>query len=129
MLGDDSGIAMFPATGSAIMSEYEDITGSVEQECIYRFFVIYRAAGLSEQNKSELKEWLDNLGRWLEGQSISKNGTAYKLSYPELTDSRKIKTIRRESQAYLDSENENKSENWAISLSARYTNKFERNES
>lgn len=127
VLGEDSGKAMFPVSGAIIETEKESITGYVTQVCLYPFYVIYRAAGLSENRKAAVKEWLDNLGKWLEKQTITVNNNQYKLSeYPVLTGDRKFLTIDRQTPGYLDSTNDNKSENWAIYISARYRNEFER---
>lgn len=126
-LSDASGIAVFPTSGSAIKSEIEDITGHVEQLCEYPIIVIYRASGLSQRNKENVKEWLDNLGRWLERQPIVIDGAEYKLNdYPLLTRERVFKSIKRTSPAYLDSINDDKAENWAINLTATYQNEFDK---
>ena len=121
------GKAVFPTSGAAIRTETADVTGHVEQECEYPFIVIYRASGLSERNKEKVKEWLDNLGRWLEKQPVVIGGKEYVLeSYPDLTRGRKFKSIARTSVSFLDSINEDKAENWAINITATYTNEFDR---
>lgn len=126
-LGEDSGKAMFPISGAIIESEKESITGHVTQVCLYPFYVIYRAGGLAENRKAAVKEWLDNLGKWLERQIVKIDGTEYLLTeYPELTGNRKFLSINRQTPGYLDSTNENQSENWAIYISARYQNEFDR---
>lgn len=128
VLGEDSGKAMFPISGAIIETEKESITGHVNQVCLYPFYVIYRAGGLSENRKAAVKEWLDALGRWLEMQSIIVGGQTYALDrYPLLTGCREFLNIKRQTPAYLDSTNDNKSENWAIYISARYQNEFDRN--
>lgn len=125
-LGDSKGKAVFPTSGSAIKKEIKDVTGHVEQTCDYPFIVIYRASGLSESRKEKVKEWLDNLGRWLEKQPIIVNGKEYQLDeYPTLTRGRKFKRIQRVSPSYLDSINEDKAENWAINITATYTNEYD----
>lgn len=125
-LGDSKGKAVFPTSGSAIKNEIKDVTGHVEQTCDYPFIVIYRASGLSESRKEKVKEWLDNLGRWLEKQPIIVNGTEYQLDeYPALTRDRKFKQIQRVSPSYLDSINEDKAENWAVNITATYTNEYD----
>lgn len=127
VLGEDSGKAMFPVSGGVIETEKESITGHVTQVCLYPFYVIYRGAGISENRKAAVKEWLDNLGKWLEKQPITVNGEEYTLEeYPALTGGRKFLSIDRQSPSYLDSTNENKSENWAIYISARYQNEFDK---
>ena len=68
-----------------------------------------------------VKEWLDTLGKWLEQKKVLIDGIEYSLSgYPPLTDGRKFLSIERQTPAYLDTVNENQSENWAIYISARY---------
>ncbi len=125
ILDEDSGKAIFPTSGAVIEAEKTDIIGNVTQTCLYPFYVIYRAGGLSEERKAAVKEWLDNLGKWLEKQKINVNGAEYRLSeYPLLSDNRKFLGISRQTPAHLDSINENQSENWVIQISARYQNKF-----
>lgn len=120
-LDEDSGKAMFPTSGAVIETERRSVTGKVTEVCLYPFYVIYRASGLSENRKAKVKEWLDNLGKWLEQKKVLIDGTEYKLSeYPPLTDGRKFLSIERQTPAYLDTVNENQSENWAIYISARY---------
>lgn len=127
VLGEDSGKAMFPVSGAIIETEKESITGHVNQVCLYPFYVIYRAGGLSENRKAAVKEWLDTLGKWLEMQPVTINGENCTLSeYPPLTGNREFLSIDRQTPAYLDSVNDNKSENWAIYISARYRNEFDR---
>lgn len=124
-LSEDGGIAMFPISGAVVETETEDVVGNKNQVCLYPFYVIYRASGLSENSKVMAKEWLDNLGRWLEKQPVTINGVEYALDeYPVLTKSRKILSIERQSPGYLDNTNENGAEDWAIYISARYANSF-----
>lgn len=124
-LSKESGKAMFPASGEIIETEKKTITGRVIQTCLYPFYIIYRVAGLSENNKASVKEWLDNLGRWLERQPVSINGMEYRLKdYPALTGEHEFINISRQTPAYLDTVNENQSENWAIRITARYRNEY-----
>ncbi len=120
-LGEDRGKAMFPVSGSVIETEKRSVTGKVTEVCLYPFYIIYRASGLNENRKARIKEWLDNLGKWLEQKKVLIDGTEYKLSkYPSLTDGREFLSISRQTPAYLDTVNENQSENWAFYISARY---------
>lgn len=126
-LGEDSGKAMFPISGAAVETEKTSITGKVTEVCLYPFYVIYRAAGLSENRKATVKEWLDNLGKWLEQKDITINGESYKLEeLPPLTDGRKFLSIDRQSPAYLDNTSDNQTEDWAIYISARYQYEYYR---
>lgn len=126
-LGENQGKAMFPQGGAVIVEERSDILGRVRQTCQYPFYVLYRAGGLTSARKQKVKEWLDDLGRWLEGQTITVGETSFTLDqYPELTDGRKFRTIQRASVATLNTINSNNTEDWAIAITARYTNEFKR---
>lgn len=126
-LDESSGKSMFPISGAVIETEKQDITGHVNQVCLYPFYIIYRAGGLNEGRKAAVKEWLDNLGKWLELQEVTINNEPWKLAgYPTLTGNRKFLSISRQTPGYLDSVNDNKSEDWVISVSARYRNEFYR---
>lgn len=121
VLGEDSGKAMFPISGAIVETEKTTITGKVTKVCLYPFYVIYRASGLNENRKAKVKEWLDTLGKWLEQQKVSIEGTDYRLNeLPPLTADRKFLSIERQSPSYLDTVNENQSENWAVYITARY---------
>lgn len=120
-LGEDVGKAMFPVSGAVIETERRSVTGKVTEVCLYPFYIIYRASGLNEKNKVRIKEWLDTLGKWLEQKKVLIAGTEYQLEgLPPLTDGRKFLSIERQTPSYLDTVNENQSENWAIYISARY---------
>ena len=87
--------------------------------------VYYRSAGLSEARKEGVKEWLDGLGRWLERQPVVIGSDTYTLpEYPALTGNRKILSIQRQSPAFLNAINENKTEDWILDMSLRYRNEF-----
>lgn len=123
----EKGKAIFPTSGSAIRMQEEDVTGHVEQTCEYPFILIYRASGLTETRKERAKEWLDNVGRWLERQEVIIGGETYKLTeYPKLTRGRRFESVRRSTTAFLDSTNENGAENWAVNITATYVNEFDK---
>nr|DAD92487.1 MAG TPA: Minor capsid protein from bacteriophage [Siphoviridae sp. ctOyJ30] len=126
-LADDKGKAMFPVSGASIETVKTSVTGRVVQICLYPFFIIYRGSGLSESRKAAVKEWLDDLGKWLEKQPITVKGETCTITdYPELTGNRTILEIKRTSPAYLESVEANKAENWAISISVRYRNVYQK---
>lgn len=126
-LEDKSGISIYPSSGAIIEREHEGITGHVTQTCLYPFHVIYRVYNLNENRKAAIKEWLDNLGRWLERQEIVIDGVRHRMEqYPELTGNRKILTIERKTPGYLDGTNDNGSEDWGVLITLRYRNEFDR---
>lgn len=126
-MSEDGGIAIFPTSGAVVETEKRTVTGKVIQNCQYPFFIIYKIAGIAESNKIKVKDFLDKLGRWLEGQDIVVGNETYKLAeYPTLTGNREITAISRVTPAYLDTVEENKCENWAISMVVQYRNEFKR---
>jgi len=127
MLEAEYGQAIFPISGAIVQYERESITGHVEQMCLYPFTVVLRVSGQTENRKANAKEWLDTLGRWLEMQTVIIGDTSYKLSeYPELNGDAKIMDISRTTPAYLSMTNADMSEDWVISIQARYRNEFDR---
>lgn len=126
-LEEESGKAMFPISGAVVETEKTTITGKVTKVCLYPFYVIYRASGLNEKRKEKVKEWLDTLGKWLEQQTVIIDGEEYRLEeYPPLTGGRKFLSVERQTPSYLDTVNENQSENWAIYISARYQYEYQK---
>lgn len=126
-LGDNNGISMFPISGAVVESEKENIIGHVTQVCLYPFYIIYRESGLSEQNRAKVKEWLDNIGKWLEKKEITVRDKKYQLTeYPTLTGERKFLGISRQTPSYLDNTTENMTEDWAMSISARYQYEYDK---
>lgn len=126
-LSEDGGISIFPTSGPVIQKERKSVTGNVYQECLYPFVIVSRSAGLNSNRKANVKEWLETFGRWLEKQPVTFDGnTYYKLDeYPQLTDGRKILEIARQSVAYLDSQGADMVEDWAISITLKYSNEYD----
>lgn len=124
-IGEDGGIAIFPTSGAVVETERRSVTGKVAQNCNYPFFIIYKVSGVSENSKIAVKEFLDKMGRWLERQAVIIGTDSYLLEeYPKLTENREITDISRVTPAYLESIEENKAENWAISMVLKYKNEF-----
>ena len=127
VLEDTTGKAMVPVSGGIILKETEDVTSHIYQECLYPFNVYYRASGLSEKKKMIAKEWLDNLGRWLERQVTVINGNEYQLTeYPTLNGDREFLNIYRSTPSFPNDTNEDKVEDRCISISALYRNEYDR---
>lgn len=114
VLDATKGIAMYANPSVAILTEKESITGHVSQTCAYAFTVVYRTR-IGTSGKEKIKEWLDNLGRWIE-----------RVEYPALSGGREFIKISRTTQGYLYGTTEDKAEDWAISLQATYRNEFDR---
>lgn len=127
-LEEESGISFYPISGAVIAQETTSVTGKVNQLCNYPFYVVYRTAADSPNSKLDIKEFLDNLGKWIEKQPITVDGEVEKLSdYPVLTGGREITEIARQTPAYLDNTSEGNVQDWVISLALKYRNIFCRN--
>ena len=124
---EESGFAWYPISGGVIEDEKCSVTGKVKQTCAYPFFLIYRSGATSPKRKAGIKEFLDSIGRWLEKQPVKVGeDTVVLKEYPSLTEGRSIKTIERQTPAYLDNETENKIEDWVIYITLKYQNEFRR---
>lgn len=127
ILDTDSGMAMYPSPEAVINTEKTFITGRVLQECFYSMHIVYRTAAVSEKSRIRVKEWLDNMGRWLSKEPVVIDGETYKLNeYPPLADGRKIVSFDRnlQTQSHIDNTLENKGDDWVIKIVARYENEF-----
>lgn len=127
-LDETEGKAMFPSNGAVIRSERVSVTNHVYQKCIYPFSIWYRVTGLSENRKIAVKEWMDQLGRWLERQPISdgQGGVMVLGGYPILNDGRTIEDIKRTSPTVLSDIAENQTQDWVISMQAEYTFEYDK---
>lgn len=123
----ENSLAVFPSVGATIQSERESITGHVTQMCIYPFNVVYKASGLREKNKIAVKEWLDDLGRWLGKQPITIGDRTYAIKdWPYIGESREIRNIQIQSPAAIASQNDDMTEDWILSMQLIYRNEFDR---
>lgn len=126
-LRETGGMAMFPGGGPVVEQERRSVTGRVRQVCRYPFAVLYRRTGISEDQRARVKERLDDLGRWLGRQSITVNGQTYRLEeYPELSGGRKLLDFSFMNPAYLYAQDDHQTETWAVELSARYENIYQK---
>lgn len=123
---DDTGIAIYPTGGSAVTAQRKSITNHVWQRCAYPFAVVCRDYGRNETRKMDAKELLDNIGKWLERQAITIDGTLYQLTeYPQLTDGREIETIARTSTASQEAVTEDGGAVWSIAARIDYTAEYD----
>ena len=125
VLSETYGFSMIPISSSVVESRRKSVTGKVTEVCYYPFSLVYRDAGMNEKRKLEVSEMLDNIGKWLEKQEILVKDEVHKLSeYPTLTGNRKFSEIQRQTNSYLANLYEDKSEDWEIRITARYTNEY-----
>lgn len=126
-LSEESGISVYPVSGAVVENETSDITDHVTQICLYPFFLIYRQSGLNQNRRANTKEWLDNIGKWLERQTIKIDDEEHRLmKYPALSGDRKILSISRQTPSYLDNKSDDQVEDWVVSIAVRYQHEFDR---
>ncbi len=126
-LEEDGGFGWFPAGGAVIDDEKISITDHVTQQCQFPFFIVYRSHFRTSDQRKDVQNLLDNIGRWLEQQTIVIKGGEHRLnSYPELSGDREIEQILRKSTAYLDNVQESGCEDWVISIVLEYRNEYDR---
>ena len=124
-IGATDGIAFSSNSGPLIMTERRSITDHIYQTCQYPFFVIYRSASTREFQKLQVQNFLDTLGKWLCREPVEISGENHQLKgYPQLSENRRITGISREN-AYGLVPNENKSQDWMLPVTIRYTNEFD----
>lgn len=125
MLKDTSGIAFFPTSGSVLLENREDITGSIHQLISYPFNVVFRLSPKTEEQKMRVKEFLDMLGKWLERQPLIINGEIYQLEeYPLLDSNRAVQQIARSTPSHLDNAYADGVEDWVIGFTLNYTKDY-----
>lgn len=123
----EEGLSLFASSGSFILNSKESITGHVWEQCLYPLTVVYRASGLNERRKMEVKEWIDTFARWMTRQPVTIKKKVYRLAeWPKLTDGRVIRNISRTSTTYLSTIDDGKSEVWITNLQIQYRNEFDR---
>ena len=123
----EEGLSLMVSSGSFIYDHHESITGHVWEQCLYPFVVIYRASGLNENRKMEVKEWIDSFAKWLTRQPVTLKGERYQLAeWPKLTDGRVIREVTRTSTTYLSTIDDGKTEVWISNLQIQYRNEFDR---
>lgn len=123
----EDGLCLMCTSGSFILEDHESITGHVWQRCLYPLTVIYRASGLNERRKMDVKEWIDTFARWLTRQPVTIKGKQHWLTeWPKLTDGREIRNISRTSTTFLNTIDDGKTEVWITNLQIQYRNEFDR---
>ena len=123
-LNDDNSKTFYSDSGAIILRETESITGYVVQQCVYPFIVMVRSGGTREKRKIYLKDLLDNIGRYLEGQPINIDGTTYVINKPILEPPMEFKKLERTTPSYMLEPNTDNTEDWVINIQLHYTNKF-----
>lgn len=124
-IGEESGIAFSADAGALVMSEKRSITDHVTQTCQFPFLLIYRTNATREYEKLNVSAFLDSIGKWLCKEPVEIQGVMHRLlSYPEMTDGRKITRITR-NNSYGTVPNENKTQDWILPVSVQYTYEYD----
>lgn len=122
-LEPESGIAMSDNSGALVYTEKVYVSGSREQTCRYPFYIVYRAASSAkERQKMSIQEFLEMFGNWLCKEDAVIDGETYRLmSYPELSEGRKITRITRDN-SYGTEPQENGVQDWVLPVTVEYSN-------
>lgn len=114
------GMALYPMSGGVVVARLEDILGNLTNQCQYPATLIYKSVTGSEKVRKNIKEFLDAYGMWAE-----ENWNDYDF---DLADGLKVTNIARQTPAFLDSVEENGTQNWAIHLTLFYDHKYSQEE-
>ncbi|MBQ9345728.1 MAG: hypothetical protein IJT94_00115 [Oscillibacter sp.] len=132
-IGPDGGIGFFPNPGAVTSEHKQNVLGQAQDTCRYPFSIVYNAALKTERQRLRVKEFLDTLGRWLEGQPVTIGGQVYKLdAYPDLElslagipdASHKIQAITRLTAAHLNAAYPDGMEDWVFSAALTYRSEY-----
>lgn len=123
-LNDDNSKTFYSDSGAIILRERESITGYVVQQCVYPFIIMVRSGGTREKRKIYIKDFLDNLGRYLEGQPITIGEQTYVMDKPVLDEPMEFIKLERTTNSYMLEPNEDNMEDWVINVQLHYKNKF-----
>lgn len=121
-LSDSYGICMAPDSSPVVITSQTDIVGGVHRTCQFAFLVVYRTDTSDESQKLYVSKFLDDLAAWVCQEPVDDYSVAV---YPDLTGGRTITGATR-SNVYAFEENENKTQDWAVSISVNYTHDYTR---
>lgn len=119
-LDDSYGICMAPESSPVVLTSQTDIVGGVHRSCQFSFLVVYRTDTSDEAQKLYVSKFLDDLAAWVCREPVE---SYVRAAYPVLTGGRTIRGATR-SNVYAFEKNENKSQDWAVSISVNYTHDF-----
>lgn len=125
-LEKDSGIAFSADSGPLVMSETRSITDHVKQVCQYPFFIVYRTNSRQENQKINVQDFLDKIGKWICQEPIEVQGEMHRLyKMPELSEERKITRITRQNSYGIEPD-ENGVQDWLLPCTVQYTHEYDR---
>ena len=120
-MDQESALAVFPKEGQALEEEHRSVTGRVRRICCWPFTVACRAGGPGQRQRESIAAWMDALGRWLEGQTVSVGGRDHCLAaYPALTGGRRLLSIRRAGVPRQAGTDDDRTQIWVMDMTARY---------
>ena len=132
-IGKNGGIGFFPNVGGMRTNHRENVLGQVQDTCRYPFSIVYNAALNTETQRLRVKEFLDAMGRWLEGQPVTVDGQVYKLeAWPALHPENganvavkcQIQSITRLTAAHLNQAYPDGFEDWVFSAELTWRSEY-----
>ncbi len=124
-LEKDSGIAFSADSGALVMSEKRSITDHVKQICQFPFFVVFRTNAKQENQKINVQEFLEKLGKWICQEPVEMKYVTHRLTgFPELSDGRKITRITRQN-SYGTEPDADGVQDWLLPVTVQYTHEYD----
>lgn len=124
-LEKDSGIAFSADSGALVMSEKRSITDHVKQICQFPFFVVFRTNAKQENQKINVQEFLEKLGKWICQEPVEMKYVTHRLKgFPELSDGRKITRITRQN-SYGTEPDADGVQDWLLPVTVQYTHEYD----
>jgi hypothetical protein len=111
-VGETAGLAWFPLEGEAVESVKGSVGGRTVSDCRYPVKAVMRISP-EETKRRDAKKFLDALGEWV--FSLPKE------DYPELAGKKRLTGIVPQSWGFREKPEGGGWEDWAITLSFRYT--------
>lgn len=119
--GEECGLALVIGSGPVIREEHRSVTGQVRRLYTLPFTAVCRTGGAGERQRLAAAAWLEALGRWLEGQTVTLGGRDHCLAaYPAPAGAGPFTAVRRAGPPRLADRREDRTETWAIELAAEY---------
>ena len=119
--GQEQGLALQIGSGPVILRESRSVTGKVRRLCALPFAAVCRMGGAGQRQRLDAAAWLETLGRWLEGQTVSVGGEDHCLAaYPALTGRRAFTAIRRAGPPRQADRQADRTETWVMEMTGNY---------
>lgn len=124
--GAEHGLALRIDGGPVILEERRSVTGRIRRLCRLPFTAVCRTGGAGQRQRLDTAAWLETLGRWLEGQTVTVGGRDHCLAaYPAPAGAEPFSAIRRAGSPRQAEQRADRTETWIMELTADYPVRIE----